>query len=126
MSGAKRRLSCDELAGIVAGTNLRTVVLMGLHEDGPGIQFVTYGRCAADKSEAHNLKEWIKDEVFDGKPPPPVTHESFILDAARVKQERDDLLAALEYIVAWAPVDWSPAQARDMALAAIAKAKGAA
>lgn len=37
-----------------------------------------------------------------------------------------DLLAALEYIVGWNPSDWSAETARDLARAAIAKAKGGA
>ena len=35
-----------------------------------------------------------------------------------------DMLAALEYIAAWEPNQWSPEIARDKARAAIAKAKG--
>jgi hypothetical protein len=45
---------------------------------------------------------------------------------ARLIAAAPDLLAALEYIVAWNPSDWSAEKARDLARAAIAKAKGAA
>lgn len=45
---------------------------------------------------------------------------------ARLIAAAPDLLAALEYIVAWKPLDWDAAKARGMARAAIAKAKGGA
>ena len=35
-----------------------------------------------------------------------------------------DLLAALEYILGWNPVEWSAEKARDVARAAVAKARG--
>ncbi len=95
-----RNLTCDDLALIVKGTQLRVAVLIGLHDVGSGIQFVTYGRSAEDKAESHNLKEWIKEDVFDGEVPSATTHESFILDAAKAKQQRDGLLAACELLLA--------------------------
>lgn len=47
---------------------------------------------------------------------PPTEADADLIAAA------PDLLAALQYIVAWNPEDWSAEQARDMARAAIAKA----
>lgn len=45
------------------------------------------------------LKEFIKDAMFDGWTPAATeTHESFIFDAAKVKQERDELLDALNLV----------------------------
>jgi hypothetical protein len=35
-----------------------------------------------------------------------------------------DMLAALEYILSWTPENWDPEHARDLAKAAITKAKG--
>lgn len=51
---------------------------------------------------------------------PPTKADADLIAAA------PDMLAALEYIVAWNPADWSAETARDMARTAIAKAKGAA
>lgn len=42
----------------------------------------------------------------------------------RAVNSHADMLAALEYIVAWNPKTWSAEKARDMAKAAIAKARG--
>jgi hypothetical protein len=87
-------VTCEELAVLCKSHGKRVGLLVAL---GPGsrTQLVTYGDRAADKVEAHQMKEWFKRESLDGPPPPVTHHESFILDAAKVKEQRDDLLAAV-------------------------------
>ena len=88
-------MSCDDLKQLMDARQGRTAVAVIL--DGTRIQFVTFGREAADKLEAHNLKEWIKREVMEGNPTAmSETHESFILDAAKNKELKDELLAAIQ------------------------------
>ena len=45
-------------------------------------------------------------------------------DGARLIAAAPDLLAALEYIVGWRPTGWSAETARDMARAALDRARG--
>lgn len=91
------RPTCDELWAICEPHGKDVAVLVAV---GPGrqIQFVTYGRRAEDKVEAHQIKEWIVREAFFGERPPGVVHESFILDAAVNKERLDAAVAALEYV----------------------------
>lgn len=93
------RVSCEELAALMKPAD-RVAVLMLLrsHPEKPNgeIQFVTYGRTAEDKAESHDLKEWIKDEVFGGDAPEAATHESFIIDAAKNKQRLDECYELLK------------------------------
>jgi hypothetical protein len=95
------RVTCEALANLIADTPDRVAVLMILRDvegkPGGSIQFVTAGKTAADKVEAHQLRDWIKDEVFDGKAPEPTVHESFILDAARNKERLERCIAALRW-----------------------------
>ena len=110
-------------------------VLVIVKEEGrrDGLQLVTYGREANDKLAAHNLKEWIKSELFDGDPPLTVSHESFILDAAKNKELKDELLTAIQRLrkAIHDEIGVNPAEPEieiDRAVAeadrAIAKAKG--
>ncbi len=90
-------VTCEQLRALIDVTPNRVALLILLrnvegNEHGE-IQFVTYGKSAEDKSEAHNLKEWVQDEVFHGEVPEARIHESFILDAAKVKEENDRLKA---------------------------------
>lgn len=89
-------VTCERLAALLDLSGSRAGVLMLLNgsPDATSIQFVTYGRGATDKVEAHNLKEWIKEDVLQGESPPTTVHESFILDAAKNKERVDVLLAA--------------------------------
>lgn len=92
-------VTCADLAQLIEPHPDRAAVLIVLRdvEGKPGgeIQFVTYGRTAQNKVEAHQLKEWIAREVFDGTKPPAVVHESFILDAAVNKEKLDRAVAIL-------------------------------
>lgn len=92
-------ITCADLRRLVEPHPDRVALLI-LLRDVPGkphgeIGFVTYGRKAADKVEAHNLKEWVKNEVFNGEVPQPArVHESFIHDAA-LNSERLDTVKTL-------------------------------
>ena len=80
----------------------------------------------------HTPGPWEKAEPFatvraPGRPCIADCGSRSDLDAqanARLIAAAPDLLAALEYIMAWTPNDWNAETARDMARAAIAKARG--
>lgn len=94
------RVSCQELADLMKPVD-RVAVLVLLKSDPPnGMQLVTFGRSAEDKSESHQLKEWIKNKVLGGETPKIETHESFILDAAKNRQAVDALTADLARVTA--------------------------
>lgn len=98
MSQPSGRPTCDELWAICEphGKNIAVLIAVGPERQ---IQFVTYGRRAEDKVEAHQIKEWIVREAFFGKrPPSDVVHESFVRDAAVNKERLDKTVAALEYV----------------------------
>ena len=97
-------VTCDGLRSLVEPDPAARVGVLMVLADAPGkpngeIQFVTWGRRAEDKSEAHNLKEWVKRKVFGGDVPDARTHESFILDAAKNREELDQLRAAARALV---------------------------
>jgi hypothetical protein len=89
-------VTCEELAALLRPAD--NVAVLTILRDGE-IQFVTAGRRAEDKAEAHQLKEWIKREVFAGKVPTARTHESFILDAAKVRQRLDEVRTFLDGLI---------------------------
>lgn len=103
----KERVSCEDLQALMRRRSGRVAVAIILHgevDSGDGkIQLCTYGETAEDKVESHNLKEWIvsclDDECYTtgGRE----VHESFILDAAKVKQERDEFRDLLKECERW-------------------------
>jgi hypothetical protein len=96
-----RIVTCDDLARVAERDPRKGVAVLVLLAHAPDeIQFVTYGRTAADKVEAHELKEWIKRQVFEGKAPEPkAVHESFILDAAVNRERLDRCVKALRAVL---------------------------
>lgn len=75
------------------------LVLIALDRETNGMQLATWGRSAADKVEAHQIKEWIRQSCQDGGPPKTrEVHESFILDAALNRERLDRCIDALEQL----------------------------
>ena len=95
------RVSCEELNRLMRPQD-RVAVLILLKTDDSAeagqIQFVTYGRSAEDKVESHQLKKFIQDRMYGGNVPGGVTHESFILDAAKNKQRLDECFELLRRV----------------------------
>lgn len=89
------KVTCDELAGIMRPNDNVAVLL--ILRDGE-MQLVTYGRTADDKAEAHEVKEYIVNDLFEGNPPKAKTHESFILDAAKNKQRLDECFELIKRV----------------------------
>lgn len=95
-------MECDDLKNLMENREGRVAVCVILKGRGSNsqTQLVTYGETAEDKVESHDLKEFIKDAMFAGYVPAVTVHESFILDAAKVKQQRDEALQCLHEITA--------------------------
>lgn len=115
-------MECDDLKNLMEmrdGCVAVCVILRGRGANSQ-TQLVTYGETAEDKVQSHDLKEFIKDAMFAGYVPAATVHESFILDAAKVKQQRDDLLATVELILGFDDIS---SLLEDICNKAIAKAE---
>lgn len=88
-------VTCEKLRDLCEPAGKDVAVLIAL--DGAGrVQLVTFGRRAADKVEAHKIKEWVKAGARGGEPAKALAvHESFILDAAVNRERLDRCVAAL-------------------------------
>ena len=91
-------VTCDDLKQLMDGRDGRFIVAMiVIGQEGSGTtQFTTYGKTADDKIEAKKWADWMSDQVFEGDKPEETVIEPYVRDAAEVKQQRDELLAAIQ------------------------------
>ncbi len=84
-------ITVDALRALCEADGQRAAVMIAMSER--GTQFVTWGKSAEDKVYALGLSDLLSAYLDCG--PRLATYEDFVLDAARVKEERDSLLEAL-------------------------------
>lgn len=104
-----KAITCDALRVMCETDGQRAAVMIAVSER--GTLFTTWGKSAEDKAYARDLSNHLSDYLECG--PRLATHEDFVLDAAKVKEERDAMLAAIRLAVKCLDFDHGPLTDRD-------------